>query len=370
MQSDPQERLDLLLLLGSVQLRGSSSRALSLTDSLIAQKFRVQLVCLEPIRDVPESWKKVDIHVSPYLNVSGCRWLTRTCLAADLQAAPPMLIDIQHRSMHAAGSWLARRLKCPYMVTIHDYLRDRERFVIDPEWCRGVIAVSESVRSELLERTQLREDQVIVIPSGVLPPLESDLSNILGEDHDPVIGTAGPLEAGKGLKHFLKAASLVLKSHPRALFLIAGSGPEERILRRMAEDLQISHAVSILPNLLDFDSALRAMDLFVLPSLKQGLGSIMLEAMARSLPVIASESGGVFSVVSDGQTGLLVPPSDETALAERIRFLLANPTQAQALGRAARQRVIEHFHLDSMVASTIDLYRQAVAGQKLPQPVR
>lgn len=368
MHTEIPERLDLLLLLGSVQLRGSSSRSLSLADRLIAQRVRLRVVMTEPMLEVPKSWKKIDLRVSQYLNTSVWQSLARRCLAADLEEAPPSLIDIQHRSMHAAGSWLARRLRVPYLVTVHDYLRDRERFTIDPEWCRGVIAVSESVRSELLERTQLREDQVIVIPSGVQPVPEADLPMVLGADHDPVIGTASPLEAGKGLHHFLKTAARVLQTSPNALFLIAGSGPEERSLRRTAEQLHIDHAVSILSNLRDFNAALRAMDVFVMPALKQGLGSIMLEAMARGLPVIASESGGVFSVITDTQTGLLVPPSNEAALAEKIQFLLTNPTRAQELGRAARLRVSEHFHLDRMVASTMELYRQVLAGQKLTAP--
>jgi len=364
MHFEPSERLDILLLLGSVQLRGSSNRAVSLADRLISQKIGLRLVATEPFRILPKSWEKTEIRISRYLNAAPFHRLARACLAADLEDVPPTLIDIQHRSLHSAGSWLARRLKCPYVVTIHDYLNERERFVIDPEWCRGVVAVSESVRSELLERTHLQEHQVIVIPSGVFPPPETELCNVLEPDHVPVIGTAGPLEPGKGLKHFLKAAARVLKTYPQALFLIAGSGPEERILRRMAEELKISQSLSILPNLRDFDAALKAMDVFVLPALKQGLGSIMLDAMAHGLPVIATESGGVFSVVIDEVTGYLVPPSDDVSMAERIEYLLANPAQAHRLGLAARQRVIDHFHLDQMVSATVELYRRIVSSQK------
>lgn len=359
---DVSEQLDVLLLLGSVQLRGSSNRALSLADQLLSQRVGLKLVTTAPLRDTSIALKKSEIRICQYLNVSIFGRLAWRCLATDLQKSPPALIDIQHRSLHPVGSWLARRLKRPYLVTVHDYLRDRERFVVDREWCQGVVAVSESVRSELLQRTQLREEQVVVIPSGVLPPPDTQLPNVLGADHSPVIGTAGPLEPGKGLKHFLKAAALILQDFPQAMFLIAGSGPEERTLRRMAAELGVTHAVSILPNLRDFDAALRAMDVFVLPALKQGLGSIMLDAMARGLPVIATESGGVFSVVLDGTTGLLVPPSDDQTLAARIRFLLEHPTRARELGISARQRVIEHFHLEQMVDSTLELYRRVAAN--------
>ncbi|WP_437223435.1 glycosyltransferase family 4 protein [Planctomicrobium sp. SH661] len=366
MQPDSFDRLEVLLLLGPMQLRGSSNRAMALADRLLGQRVTIKLVTTEPLKGTYQSLKKAEVRNPRHLTHPLIGALARRYLAADLRTSPPDLIDIQHRSLHPAGSWLARQLKRPYIVTVHDYLRDRERFVVDRDWCYRVIAVSESVRSELLSKTQLQEDQVIVIPTGVLPPAESELQKILEADRSPVIGTAGPLEAGKGLKHFLKAAAEVLKTHPQTLFLIAGSGPEERTLRRMASELGVAHAVSILPNLLDFDAALRAMDVFVLPALKQGLGSIMLEAMGRGLPVIATESGGVFSVVGEGATGLLVPPSDDHALAERMRFLLDNPEKARELGNAARQRVLEHFHLENMVTSTISLYREAVSHAGKP----
>jgi len=353
--SDP---LDVLLLVGAVQLRGSSSRAFSLADQLLARRYDVSLVVNQSPPEASRRFQKAQVRVSPYLNVSLLGRLARRFLASDLKEQPPDLIDIQHRSLHGVGSWLARRIKRPYLVTVHDFLRDRETFVVDREWCRGVVAVSDAVRTELLQRTSLRDEDVVVISGGVTLPGEDELQPILADDQAPVIGTAGPLEAGKGLKHFLLAAALVLKEYPAALFLVSGSGPEERTLRRMAQELGVGHAVSILPNLRDFDSALRAMDIFVLPALKPGLGAIMLEAMARRLPVIATESGGVFTVIEDGVTGLLVPPSDEHALADRMKFLLQNPSRARELGIAARVRVGEHFQLEKMVLSTLQLYHQ------------
>lgn len=366
MPPEPTERLDVLMLLGTVQLRGSSSRSVTLIRHLAQKKFHLRIVSSQSV-PLGHELRFTEVRTSRYLNVSGAGRIARRLLASDLRNTPPDLIDIQHRSMHAAGSWLARKLERPYIVTVHDYLRDRERFTIDPVWCRGVVAISESVGEELQQRTHIPEEKIFVIPSGVDIPPETSLEDILTPDHSPVIGAAGALEPGKGLRHFLKAAATLLKDFPNALILIAGSGPEERPLRKLAYEMGIAESVTFLPNLKEFDSAIRAMDIFVLPSIKQGLGTVMLEAMARGLPVIASDSGGVRSVVSNGTTGLLVPPSDEQALAERIRFLLENPDRARALGKAARERVAEHFPVEKMVSATVDLYRKtAKTVQKHP----
>ncbi len=358
MQHAPGDRLDVLLLLGANQLRGSYVRTQSLAERLPGRGISLRVVSTEPPRFSKQTSKPLDIKTSRYLAWPVVSPLVRHFLAIDLKKRPPDLIDIQHRSMHPLGAWLARQIGCPYVVTVHDYLGEWERFVVDAQWCQRIIAVSESVRAELLEKTKLPDSLVTVIPSGVVCPPETELSPLLTAGRAPVIGTTGPLEAGKGLQHFLRAAVRVLKARPDALFVIAGSGPEERSLRRLAIDLQISHAVTILPNLLDFTPALRAMDIFVLPALKQGLGSTMLDAMAWGLPVIASDAGGVFSVVQDGVTGLLVPPSDDVVLAEKMRFLLDHPDKARELGTNARRRIEERFNISQMVDATVALYRE------------
>ncbi len=176
-----------------------------------------------------------------------------------------------------------------------------------------------------------------MIHAGVEIPSDADLTPVLSPGRVPVVGTAGPLEALKGLPFFLGAAQRVLAENPQVQFLIAGAGPEEQNLRRLARELKIVEAVTFVPKLYDFSTALEAIDIFCLPSLRQGLGTIMLEAMGRGIPVIASGVGGVFSVVSDNETGLVVPPSNSARLAERILELLSDPLRARTLGSNGRR---------------------------------
>jgi glycosyltransferase involved in cell wall biosynthesis len=144
-------------------------------------------------------------------------------------------------------------------------------------------------------------------------------------------------------------------------FLLAGAGPEEANLRRVARELEIATSVTFIPNLFDFSTALSAIDIFCLPSLRQGLGTIMLEAMALARPVIATNVGGVYSVIRDNETGLVVPPSDSSRLADCILELLRDPVRARALGEAGRRLVIEKFGVEQMVEKTTALYREVLA---------
>ncbi|GIT30465.1 MAG: hypothetical protein Ct9H300mP1_25110 [Planctomycetaceae bacterium] len=150
---------------------------------------------------------------------------------------------------------------------------------------------------------------------------------------------------------------------------MAGAGPEENNLRRLAGELGIRDRVTFLPNRPDFSDALAAMDVFCLPSLQQGLGTIMLEAMSLARPVIASAVGGVCSVLRDGETGMVVPPEDSAALAGRMLSLLDDPVAARTIGAAGRRDVLARFGTATMVERTVSVYKEVIrTGAVLNQP--
>ncbi|MFO0917554.1 MAG: glycosyltransferase family 4 protein, partial [Planctomycetaceae bacterium] len=228
-----------------------------------------------------------------------------------------------------------------------------------------VIAVSDAVRNHLVERYQVPRDLISVVSSGVMCNRAEPPPAILNPGKVPVVGTAGPLEAVKGFPYFLGAAAHVLATGRDVEFLIAGAGPEERNLRRLAQELGVTDHITFVPNLTDFDEALEATDIFCLPSLQQGLGTIMLEAMALGRPVIATRVGGVFQVIQDGKTGLLVPPTDSRQLADRILQLLDHPEEARRLGQSARAEVAGQFHVERMIEQTVKIYREVLESNAL-----
>ncbi len=363
MTADPE--LDVLLLAGRFEVRGASRQTIYLAEHLPRSGVSARIVCPDASILPPDRRQALAVRELSYLESPVLGQLVRWSLARELRERPPDLIHVQQRRMLPLGRWLARVLQCPYVLTIHDYLGPRETLRSEWHWCRRIIAVSESVKEELKARAQLPDERITVIRSGVETNVEARAPQVLLPDRAPVVGTAGPLEAAKGLRYFLDAVPLVLKRHPDVEFLIAGAGPEEHNLRRQARELNIVQHVTFVPNVLDLVSSLEAMDVFVLPSLKQGLGTIMLEAMVRGRPVIATRAGGVYSVVSDGHTGLLVPPRDSAALAQRVLELLDDPLRARHIGDAARDMVRHNFDVDKMVERTADLYREVAGSPRL-----
>ncbi|MCA9054925.1 MAG: glycosyltransferase family 4 protein [Planctomycetaceae bacterium] len=356
-----EELPEVLLVSGRFQVRGSSMQTINLARHLPQVGFTGRIVCSDARQLPPDRRAELNVTEIGQLDVPLLRPIVRRLFLRELRRKPPVLVHVQQRSALPFGQWLAMHLNRPLVVSIHDYLASKEVLQLDPVWGRGVIAVSDSVRTELIEQVKLSEHLVRVIHSGVEPPSEETLRPTFGVDQTPVVGTAGPLEAAKGLHFFLRAIPRVLAAHRPVEFLIAGAGPEEHTLRRLAEDLGVTEFLTFVPNVFDLSTSLSAMDIYCLPSIKQGLGTIMLEAMARGRPVIASKVGGAYGVVTHDETGLLVPPSDSDALSNAIIKLLLNPQRAQEIGRAARERVLTDFPVSRMVEQTAALYRDVLA---------
>jgi glycosyltransferase involved in cell wall biosynthesis len=360
--------LKVLLVAGRFEVRGSSGNTLRLAEGLRLRDIDVAIVtpnadCVAPCRR-----DRLAVSVYPRLNLPIWGRVVRESIVRDLADDPPDLIHIQSWSTYRLGAWLARRLARPYVLSIHGYLTPHARIRFSQQWGRRIIAVSQSVKSELLSRTSLPPEMVSVIHAGVDVSVSAGMPAILAPGRIPVVGTAGPLEAVKGHVFFLGAAQRVAQIHAETEFLVAGAGPEEENLRRLARELGINRNVTFASNLYDFSASLAAMDIFCLPSLRQGLGTIMLEAMARGRPVIASGVGGIYSVVRNNETGLVVPPSDSAALAERILELLHDPVRARSIGEAGRRLVGEEFGVERMVAQTAELYRDVLACEPTASP--
>ena len=169
------------------------------------------------------------------------------------------------------------------------------------------------------------------------------------------IGTVGRLDPVKDQLGLVRAFAR-LAGDPRTLLLIAGDGPCRRELEAAVAALGLTGRVRLLGERADVPRVLAGLDVFALSSLGEGISNTILEAMATGLPVVATRVGGNPELVTDGTTGLLVPPSSPEALAGALRRYLDAPTLAMGHGRAGRARVEAEFSLDRMVTAYGDLY--------------
>ena len=170
-----------------------------------------------------------------------------------------------------------------------------------------------------------------------------------------VVGTVAHLSPEKGLRYLVEAASMIPSVQSRLKFLIVGEGQCRSELENLVEQKGLSASFNFTGFQDRTIQATRTFDMFVLPSLSEGLSSAILTAMACSLPVIATNVGGIPELVKDGVTGILVPPADPRSLAQAIQRLLDDPEGAFHMGLQGRKRAEEHFTLQRKIVETEQL---------------
>jgi glycosyltransferase involved in cell wall biosynthesis len=270
--------------------------------------------------------------------------------------------DIVHfhtKRAHAFSLWLGgappgqkrvvtRRMDYPMRKGWYDrYLYNRR---VD-----GVVAISERIAALLIEGGVKRE-RIRVIHSGVdLEPFKI-IPLARGDNSVMVIGATAVLEERKGLSFLLEAAAELKRQGRRLKYLIAGDGSQREKLRRLAEALGLKEEVVFLGFVFDVPAFLSSVDIFVMPSLFEGLGVAALEAMAAARPVIASDTGGLSELVADGETGLLAPPGDSPALARAIGRLVSEPERVRVMGKNSRARVEKYFTMEQMAKKNESYY--------------
>jgi glycosyltransferase involved in cell wall biosynthesis len=252
-------------------------------------------------------------------------------------------------------------------VDVHTRMRDRWACRIVNRLADRVTATSQAVRDHVHRSEGCPPEKIVVIPNGV------DASRFRQASGEPatevfrsgpgqvVIGTVTRLVWYKGLDQLLTAATLVVRSHPAARFVVVGDGPLRQRLEKKAEELGLNGTIRFLGSVPGAWRLLPQFDLFVLPSLKEGMSNSLLEAMAAAKPVVATAVGGNPEVVIDGETGFLVPPRDPQALANAILRVLGDRKLARSLGEAGRVRAEAEYTVEKVVARLERLYDSVLA---------
>jgi len=235
------------------------------------------------------------------------------------------------------------------------------------------VCASELIRQMLIHDGIPAERTVTVYEGIDLGHIEAAPSANVHEEfwlphHAPLVGNVAALVPHKGQRHLVEAAALVLRQVPDARFVIAGEGELRPALERQIREHHLEKHVLLVgfrPDVLSFH---KAFDLFVMSSVSEGLGTSILDAMACGKAVVATHTGGIPEAVVDGETGLLVPPRDDHALADAIARLLKDDTRRARMGAAGQARAQERFSAERMVRDTLAVHEEVVRAGHHAEP--
>lgn len=365
----------------SGQMLGGGQRSLLLLlERLDRRKYNPFLVCPSE-GDLIQKAKKLDIETA-VIKMPRIKSLNIFSTAATVLKFKEFIkkknVDLIHTDSPRQALYAGRAAKATGIPLIWHVRvstpekRSFEKYLFNH--AHKVIAVSQAV-SQRFERFPLAQEKVVVIPNGV------DLTEFVRKSPDKkvkeefdiqegeiLVGTLGQLIPGKGQEILLKAASLVLKHIPQAKFLVVGDGNRayREKLEELSKNLGLSGTIVFTGYREDIPRIMNTLDIVVLPSTThlEGLSRVIIEAMASSKPVIATDSGGNPEAVDDETTGFLVPPEDPNRLAESILKLIENKTKRTQMGEAGRKRAEKLFDIEKNVLRIEKVYEELLCHRQ------
>jgi glycosyltransferase involved in cell wall biosynthesis len=228
-----------------------------------------------------------------------------------------------------------------------------------------VFAVSEQVRQHCIEVDGIRPARIQTIYNGLdLADWKTTVKPAKHTD-EILVATVGNIRRVKGHDVFIKAAASVAAQFPNVHFSIAGEVLEPDYfaeLQGMVNDLKLTGRFHFAGGVTDLKDHLAEADVFVLPSRSEGFSNAIIEAMAASLPVVATNVGGNAEAVLDGVTGFIVPPQDSDVLATAIGRLLSDPARARQMGEAGKILAAEKFTTEAMMSQITSVYADLLRG--------
>ncbi len=242
------------------------------------------------------------------------------------------------------------------------------------KWCDRMIFISEPLIDWALREKITSAEKIVKIYSGIdldrFKPVSSEDKKQArikwGINPDaPVAGIVSKLWEGKGHKILLKAFEELIKEMSEAKLFIVGEGYLEEELKSCAEEWGLSESIIFTGFKSEVSEVMSCFDISVLPSYFEGMGRVLLEAMAMKIPVVASNVGGIPDIVKNNENGILVNPGNVSELAEAMKKLLTNPELSMSMGEWGHKKVTEAFSAESMCEKILSVYSDCLEGKGL-----
>jgi len=358
------KKIKVLQLVEDLKLGGLERVIADIALGLDRKKFEVSVWCIARGGEIADELKEKGIKVKILGILSYHNPIKILKLAYLLKKEKPRLIHSHGYFASVIGRIAAKIARTPGIVYhIHTTFYEKivkRNIIIERLLIRitdKIIFISQAAKNSFLPHLKFNENKASIIYNGVRDThVRANL-----EEFNFKVATVASLTEHKGHRYLLEAARIVLDRIPQGRFFIIGEGPLAEELKQQVSDLGIESSVKFLGQRKDIYKILSGMNLFVLPSLREGLGIAAIEAMAVGLPVVVTNVGGLPEVVRDGLSGLIVPPAEPALLAEKIIAIFKHPDKLMAMGRESRRLFEEKYKAESMAEKLEKLYME-IAG--------
>ncbi|HKZ57693.1 MAG TPA: glycosyltransferase [Thermodesulfovibrionales bacterium] len=366
------EKINILHIYQNSKIGGVQQQLLSLLKAYSRERFNPIFCCLGPKEEIGKEIEETKIEFIPLNKLRYNRFSLGIVLELyRLMKKKQIHVVRTHRYRSNLYGRLAAFLAgVPVIIaSVHDNYRTDKRPKrrimnrILSKITDKIVAVSEDVKEDIIRYDSINPSKIDVIPNGIdverFNP-EKNTTDIRKEfsleDDDIVIGFIGRIVPAKGLKYLLNALPYLKKEFKSIKLLIVGEGSLVEELKERAKKNNIFDNILFTGRRRDIPEILASINIFVMPSIAEGLPNALLEAMAMGKPIVTTEVGGIPEIVKNGFNGLLVPPRDTLSLSKAIKELISNDRLAAKLGQAARDLVHDNLSIKAIAQKWQSLY--------------
>ncbi len=360
------KKYKIIHIISTLEIGGAELQLLDVLKKLDKSRYEVSVCCLTRGGPLVDDFCKLGIEV---IILKRRFRFDFSLIKQIIRVVKEKKIDIVHTHMFTANSWgtLASRIaRVPIIInSVHDieawkcwHHRFIDRMLFS--YVDTVITNSDATRGFMVKNGKLNGNKFVTVYNGIdILKFSPHLSHVNSDF--PTIGTVARLdEPKKGLKYLIMAMEIIKNEIPNCQLIIIGDGHSRGSLESLVNEKKLERNVRFFGYRKDIPELLAEIDVFIVPSLWEGLGDVILEAMAMEKPVVATNVGGIPEMVSHGKTGFLVPAKDSPALAAMILKLLKSPEMRREMAKTGRKRVEDNFSIEKTVEKIQAIYDELI----------
>lgn len=371
------KKISILEIIGDPSLAGAPRHLLSIVENLDTDKFTIHVIC--PPGPLAGEIRKLRRHIDLDLVSMDSRFDFSSLkeIRKSIKHIKPDLIHVHGTRAGSLGRIAAIGLNIPLIYTEHLWtqqfrLKSRVLTFIHyaANWFLDMfttlnIAVSQAVKDFMISSSISRPAKIKVIYNGIkLSGLEA---KAFQSEKEFLIATVGTLNPQKGVQYLIKALPKIKNEFPGIRLEIIGDGPYKRNLVNLTKKLKMKDYVKFTGFVPNVEKYLTRFDLYVQPSLSESFGLAIVQAMGVGLPVVATNTGGIPEVITEGKSGFLVEAANPEALTEAILELLRNPKKAREMGKMAEKEAKLKFNLKDMIKQLENVYESTAQSAPFTQ---
>ncbi len=360
-------KISILEIIGDPTLAGAPRHLLGLLENFNYHALKVFVICPPgPLAgEIRHLRKQIELEIVSMS--SKTNWQAIKEIRKEIKRIKPDVIHVHGTRAGSLGRLASIGLKIPVIYTEHLWTKNyrlsnriAHQMQITGLWFLDMftdlnIAVSRSVKDFMIDSQISRSNKITVIYNGIEP---AKRKVTIFKTKEIVLGTVGTLNYQKGIQYLIQAMPEIIREYPKAKLVIIGEGYYKSSLKRLVKKLKLENFITFKGFVKEVEEELTNFDIYVQPSLSESFGLAIVQAMSLGLPVVATNTGGIPEVVTEGKSGILVELGKPEALADGILTLLRDHEKARNMGKLAAEDAKIKFNLNDMVKEVEKVYEK------------